>query len=318
MSTVLTMGAATRAAYGQALLELGATDPNVVVLDADLAKSTMTLLFGKKYPERFFYVGAAEQNMIGIAAGLALCGKTVFASTFAVFATSRARDQIRVAVAQPHLNVKIVASHGGITVGEDGVTAHATDDLALTCTLPGLTVVVPADEVEAAQVTRAAAATPGPWYVRTGRPKVPIVSPEGYQFEVGRAARWREGRDATIIATGYLVQAALDAADRLAEASISVRVLNMATLKPLDTEAIWAAAAETGAIVVAEEHLIAGGLGSLVAQAVVAHQPVPMEFVGINDTFTESGSSAALVEKYGLTAAHVERAVRSVLLRKLK
>ena len=261
----MVMGAATREAYGQALLELGASDPNIVVLDADLAKSTMTLVFGKQYPDRFFYVGAAEQNMIGMAAGLALCGKTVFASTFAAFATSRARDQIRVSIAQPKLNVKIVASHGGITVGEDGVTAHATDDLALTCTLPGFTVVVPADEIEAAQVTRVAARHHGPWYVRTGRPKVPIVSPEEYEFVLGRAACWREGRDATVIAVGYLVKAALDAADNLAEAGIRVRVLNMATLKPLDTDAIVAAARETGAIVVAEEHLLSGGLGSLVA-----------------------------------------------------
>src|SRR5919199_2534202 len=186
----MVMGAATREGYGQALLELGAEDPKIVVLDADLAKSTMTLLFGRKYPDRFFYVGAAEQNMMGMAAGLALCGKTVFASTFAVFATSRARDQLRVAIAQPKLNVKIVASHGGITVGEDGVTAHATDDLALTCTLPGFTVVVPADEVEAMQVTRAAAQAVGPWYVRTGRPKVPVVSPAGHQFITGRAARF--------------------------------------------------------------------------------------------------------------------------------
>ena len=313
----MVLGAATREAYGQALLELGATDPNIVVLDADLAKSTMTLMFGKQYPDRFFYVGAAEQNMIGMAAGLALCGKTVFASTFAAFATSRARDQIRVSIAQPHLNVKIVASHGGITVGEDGVTAHATDDLALTCTLPGFTVVVPADEIEAAQVTRAAARQYGPWYVRTGRPKVPVVCPGGYQFVPGRAACWRDGRDATIIAVGYLVKAALDAADRLADAGIRVRVLNLATLKPLDTEAILAAARETGAIVVAEEHLLAGGLGSLVAQTVVAHQPVPMEFVAINDTYTESGPPAALVEKYGLTTQDVERAVRSVISRKV-
>lgn len=312
----MTLGAATREAYGAALLELGATNPNVVVLDADLAKSTMTMLFGKKYPDRFFYVGAAEQNMIGMAAGLAMCGKTVFASTFAVFATSRARDQIRVSVAQPGLNVKIVASHGGITVGEDGVTAHATDDFALTTTLPGFTVVVPADEVEARQVILAAAEHHGPWYVRTGRPKVDIVSPEGYQFQRGRAATFREGTDLTIIAAGYLVKAALDAADSLAQRGIGARVLNMATIKPLDEDAIRAAVDETGAIVVAEEHLLAGGLGSLVAQVVAAHRPAPLEFIAVKDTFTESGSPADLVEKYGLSARHVEEAALAAFSRK--
>lgn len=310
------MGLATREAYGETLLELGETNPDIVVLDADLAKSTMTLLFGKKYPDRFFYVGAAEQNMIGIAAGLAMCGKTVFASTFAVFATSRARDQIRVSVAQPHLNVKIVASHGGITVGEDGVTAHATDDFALTSTLPGFTVVVPADEIEARQAIRAAAEHVGPWYVRTGRPKVARVSPEGYRFQVGRAACFREGTDLTIIAAGYLVKAAVEAAESLAERGIQARVLNMATIKPLDEDAIRAAADETGAIVVAEEHLLAGGLGSLVAQVVSGYRPVPMEFVAIKDTFTESGSPAELVEKYGLTARDVEQAALAAISRK--
>jgi len=307
---------ATREAYGRTLVALGRENPDIVVLDADLSKSTMTHYFAKEFPSRFFDCGIAEQNMIGIAAGLAASGKIAFASTFAVFATGRCFDQLRMSVSQPRLNVKVVATHGGISVGEDGLSHHAIEDVALACSLPGFNVIVPADGEETAQAIRAVAATPGPFYVRLGRPKVPRVSKEGYQFVLGKAALLREGHDATIIANGIMVAAALDAAGSLAKLGIDCRVLNMPTIKPLDIDAIAKAAVETGAIVTAEEHLEHGGLGARVAQIVVQHRPVPISFVAIKDMYAQSGSPEELLRRYGLTAADIEKAVKATVLRK--
>ncbi len=306
----------TREAYGRTLVTLGRENPDVVVLDADLAKSTMTLYFAKEFPQRFFDCGIAEQNMIGIAAGLAASGKIAFASTFAVFATGRCFDQLRMSVSQPRLNVKVVATHGGISVGEDGLSHHAIEDVALACSLPGFNVIVPADGEETSQVIRAIAAAPGPFYVRLGRPKVPRVVPEGYRFELGKAVLMREGRDITVIANGMMVAAAVDAAESLAKQGIDCRVLNMATVKPLDAEAVTRAAAETGALVVAEEHLEHGGLGARVAQVVVQRRPVPVSFVAIRDMYARSGTPDELLARYGLTAAEIEKSVKAALARK--
>jgi transketolase len=306
----------TRETYGRTLVELGRANPDIVVLDADLSKSTMTHLFAREFPRRFFDCGVAEQNMIGIAAGLAASGKTAFAGTFAVFATARCFDQLRVCVAQPHLNVKVVATHGGITVGEDGASHHAIEDLALACALPGFTVIVPADGVETDAVIRAVAETPGPFYVRLGRPKVPEVLARERRFVIGRAVTLRQGGDATIIAIGVMVSRALEAARSLAQQGIDCRVLNMSTLKPIDTEAIVQAARETGAIVTAEEHLEHGGLGSRVAQVVAQNQAVPMSFVAIKDLFAKSGTPEQLLERHGLTADAVEKVVTSAISRK--
>ncbi|OGO07678.1 MAG: transketolase [Chloroflexi bacterium RBG_13_60_13] len=306
----------TRDTYGKTLLALGKENPDIVVLDADLSKSTMTHLFAREFPQRFFDCGVAEQNMIGIAAGLAASGKTAFASTFAVFATARCYDQLRVCVAQPHLNVKVVATHGGITVGEDGASHHAIEDLALACSLPGFTVIVPADSIETGEVIRAVAAAPGPFYVRLSRPKVPEVLGRPYKFVIGKAVTLRPGFDATIVAIGVMVSPALEAAGSLARQGIDCRVLNMSTVKPLDTEAIVQAARETGAVVTAEEHLEHGGLGSRVAQVVAQNQAVPMSFVAIKDVFAKSGTPEQLLERHGLTAAAIEKAVTSAVARK--
>jgi len=307
---------ATRETYGRTLVVLGRENPDIVVLDADLSKSTMTHYFAKEFPSRFFDCGIAEQNMIGIAAGLAASGKIAFASTFAVFATGRCFDQLRMSVSQPRLNVKVVATHGGISVGEDGLSHHAIEDVALACSLPGFSVIVPADGEETAQAIRAVATTPGPCYVRLGRPKVPRVSKDGYQFVLGKAALLRDGHDITIIANGIMVAAALEAAESLAKQGIDCRVLNMPTVKPLDIDAITKAAVETGAIVTAEEHLEHGGLGARVAQVVVQHYPVPISFVAIKDMYAQSGSPEELLRRYGLTAADIEKAVKATVLRK--
>lgn len=306
----------TREAYGKALLALGKENPDIVVLDADLSKSTMTQFFAKGFPQRFFDCGIAEQNMIGIAAGLAASGKIAFASTFAVFATARCYDQLRMCVAQPHLNVKVVATHGGITVGEDGLSHQSIEDLALSCALPGFAVIVPADAVETTQVIRAAAATPGPFYVRLGRPKVPRVLSHDYRFVLGKAATLRQGFDATIVAIGIMVSRALEAAESLSQQGIDCRVLNMSTVKPLDVEAIVQAATDTGAVVTVEEHLEHGGLGARVAQVVARHQAVPMAFVALKDAFASSGTSEELLQRYGLTSAEIEKAVMSAVSRK--
>lgn len=308
--------ASAREAYGQTLVALGKENPDIVVLDADLSKSTKTSYFAREFPLRFFDCGIAEQNMMGIAAGLAASGKTVFASSFAVFATARCFDQLRMSIAQPRLNVKVVATHGGITVGEDGFSHQAIEDLALACSLPGFTVVVPADAIETAQVIRVAAGTPGPFYIRLSRQSTPLVHSNGYQFTLGKAVSIRQGFDATIIANGVMVATALDAAESLSLQGIECRVLNMPTLKPLDAEAIILAARETGSIVTVEEHLQQGGLGSRVAQVVVQNQPVPMTFVALHDAYTHSGKPEELLELHDLTPAGIEKAVKSALLKK--
>ncbi|MBM3156719.1 MAG: transketolase family protein [Chloroflexi bacterium] len=310
------MEQSTREAYGKTLVELGRQNPDIVVLDADLSKSTMTTLFAKEFPNRFFNCGIAEQNMIGIAAGLAASGKTVFASTFAVFAPGRCFDQIRMSVAQPGLNVKIVTTHGGITVGEDGTSHQSIEDLALICSLPGFTVIVPADATEATQAVKAAAQTYGPFYIRLSRPKTPLVYPPDYRFTPGKAATLREGKDIAIIATGIMVHYALEAAQNLAKDGIDCRVLSMSTIKPLDTDAIVKAARETGAILTVEEHLRRGGMGSAVAQIAAEHYPVPMSFIAIKDMYAKSGKAEELLKKHGLTAPDIESAVRSLIQRK--
>jgi len=309
-------GVSVREAYGKALLDLGMENQDVVVLDADLSRSTMTAFFAREFPERFFECGIAEQNMIGIAAGMAASGKIPFASTFAVFVPGRCFDQVRMSIAQPGLNVKLVTTHGGLSVGEDGTSHQSIEDLSLICSLPGFTVIVPADAIETTEAVKAAAATLGPFYIRLCRPKLPLVYGEDYQFKLGKAVTMRQGGDATIIAIGLMVRAALEAARELEREGIYCRVLNMSTLKPIDEAAIIQAAAETGAIVTAEEHLEHGGLGSIVAQVVAQNKPVPMEFIAIKDTYAKSGKPSELLERYGLTEKDIERGVKSALKRK--
>ncbi len=306
-----------REAYGKTLVELGRENPNIVVLDADLSRSTMTQFFAREFPERFFDCGIAEQNMVGIAAGLAASGKIPFASTFAVFVPGRSFDQIRMSIAYSRLNVKLVVTHAGISVGEDGASHHSVEDLALIGALPGFTVIVPADAIETAQAVKVAAASCGPFYIRLCRPKLPLVYSEDYRFNLGKAVTLRQGKGATIIAIGIMVSAALEAADNLRRQGIDCRVLNMPTLKPIDEAAIIKAASETGAIVTAEDHLEHGGLGSAVARVVIRHRPVPMEFVAIKDTYAKSGSTTELLQRYGLTAKDIEQAVHSVIKKKL-
>ncbi|MGH7465093.1 MAG: transketolase family protein [Longimicrobiales bacterium] len=310
-------GQATRDAYGEALRDLGRDHTEIVVLDADLAKSTKSATFGEAFPDRFFNVGIQEANLVGMAGGMASCGKVPFISSFAAFVILKGFDQLRMAVSYPKLNVKVIGSHGGISIGEDGASQQSVEDVALACALPDFVVCVPSDEHQMRAVVKAAFEHHGPVYIRSGRPKAPLVydaAPAGFAF--GRATRLRDGTDLTIIANGLLVAAALIAADRLAQDGIEARVLDMATVKPLDEASVRAAAEETGAIVVAEEHLMHGGLGARVAQAVCTTQPVPMEFVGINDTYAESGTPAAVMEKYGLTWKQVEAAARRVVSRR--
>ena len=305
--------AATREALGPTLTRLAREGLDSVVVDADLGSSTTARQFGREFPGRFITVGVAEQNMVNVAAGLAAAGKTVFISTFAVFAPGRCFDQLRLGVAQPGLNVKLVASHAGIITGEDGASAQAIDDLALMLSLPGFRVVVPADVVEAEQAIEVAARTHGPFYIRTVRPKLPLVCDEAYRFALGKAHLLRSGKDVTLMAIGVMVKAALEAAELLAGEGIDCRVLNMASLKPLDEEAVLAAARETGAIVTAEDHLVHGGLGSLVAQTVVRRQPAPVAFVGMQDRYASSGRWDVLLEHYGLTPEKIAEAAREVL-----
>ncbi|OPX88030.1 MAG: 1-deoxy-D-xylulose-5-phosphate synthase [Pelotomaculum sp. PtaB.Bin104] len=307
---------ATREAYGEALLQLGRENNDIVALDADLAKSTKSYDFGKTFPERFFDMGVAEQNMIGTAAGLAAAGKIPFASSFAIFASGRAFEQVRNSVAYTRLNVKIGASHAGITVGEDGGSHASVEDIALMRVLPNMTVFVPADALETAGAVRAAAAIDGPVYIRLGRSAVPVLHEDGFRFEPGKAVVLREGTDVTIIATGIMVSAALESADKLAEKGIQAGVLDIHTIKPIDVEAIVKSARKTGAVVTAEEHSIIGGLGGAVAEVLVEHYPVPLKRVGIQDKFGESGAPAELLEKFGLTPRHLIAAVEEVLARK--
>ncbi len=310
------MGKATREAYGNALAAVGAKNKNIVVLDADLSKSTKTNVFKEQFPDRFFNVGIAEQNLISVGAGLAAAGKIPFVSSFAMFATGRAFEQIRNAVCYPKLNVKVCATHAGITVGEDGATHQSLEDIACMRVLPNMTVVVPADEAETTSVIEWAANYQGPVYVRLGRAGVDDTTPVGYQFVPGKSQTLVEGADLTIIACGALVGPAVEGAKELAQAGISARVINMASIKPIDKDAIVKAAQETGAILTAEEHNVIGGLGSAVAEVVVQEAPVPMAFVGVQDSFGESGTPKELMAKYGLTAKDIVAAAKKLVARK--
>ena len=307
--------ASTREAYGAALVELGRENPDIVVLGGDLNVSTFTTPFAKEFPDRFFDFGAAEQNILSVAAGLASAGKVPFCSTFAVFGTGRAFDQMRVGVAQPSMNVKLVCTHAGLITGEDGVSAQAIEDVALMLSLPTVTVLTPSDGPETVAAVRAAAEIDGPVYVRLYRPALPVLHSNGYEFRLGEAETLREGGDVTLVACGSMVATTLEAAESLAADGLSARVLNMHTLRPFDEEAVARAARETGALVTAEEHYVHGGLASLVAGVVAGTHPVPVEVVGVRQ-YAESGASAELVEKYGLSASHVAAAARKALARK--
>lgn len=304
---------ATRDAYGKTLLKLGKTNDNVVVLDADLSKSTKTNDFSKAFPNRFFNMGIAEQNLIGAACGFATAGKIPFASTFAMFATGRAFEVIRNSVCYPKLNVKICATHAGITVGEDGASHESIEDISIMRSIPNMTVVVPADGIETEKVILEAAKYNGPMYVRLGRSAVPTLFGEDYKFEIGKGTVLRDGNDATIIACGMMVNEAIIAHEELKAEGINVRVINMSTIKPIDRELIVKAAKETKAIVTAEEHSIIGGLGSAVSEVVSEECPVIVKKVGVKDVFGESGTPAELLEKYGLTAKHIAESVREAL-----
>jgi transketolase len=309
----LQMGKATRDAYGEALKTLGAENPNIVIVDGDVQNSTRAEEFAKAYPERSFEVGIAESNLVGVGAGLAACGKIPFIASFAVFMLANAFDQLRMSIAFPHMNVKVVGSHAGISIGEDGPSQMGIEDVSLACALPGFTVVVPADEPSTRAATRAIAEHDGPCYLRTGRPKVPIIYPDGCKdFRLGKSIEVREGKDVTIIANGIMVAKALEAADELAKENFQARVIDMHTVKPLDHEAIERAARETKGIVVAEEHLVWGGLGSHVAQSAAMNHPVAMRFIGLDDTYAESGKPEELLEKYGLTSKHITDCAREL------
>jgi len=302
-----------RSAYGEALLELGERNPDVVVLDADLAHSLKTLKFKERFPDRYFNVGIAEQNMISIAAGLATCGKIPFVNSFSVFVPGRCYDQVRLSVGYTGLNVKLVGSHSGVSVGEDGASHHGTEDIALTRVIPGMVVIVPADAVEVKKVVFAAAEYEGPVYIRLVRPKTPVILDEGYEFRIGKALQLTDGDDATIVACGIEVWQALEASHILLEEGIRVRVLNMSTVKPLDEEALLKAARETGAIVTAEDHTIIGGLGGAVSEFLSENFPVPVVRVGIRDVWGQSGSWKELLEHYGLSARHIAEAVKKAM-----
>ena len=300
-----TVKIATRDAYGKALVELGEKNESVLVMDADLAAATKTGMFKKAFPDRFIDAGIAEGNMMGIAAGLATAGFTVFASSFAMFAAGRAFEQVRNSIGYPHLNVKIGATHAGISVGEDGASHQCCEDIALMRTIPGMTVLNPADAVEARQCVLAAAEMDGPVYMRFGRLAVPVLFDDDYHFQIGKGVYLREGTDITIIATGLLVGAALEAADMLAARGVSAAVVNMASIKPIDRDIIVDAAKKTGCIVTAEEHNIIGGLGSAVAEVVCETVPVPVIRCGVEDVFGHSGPALKLLDLYGLNAAGI-------------
>ena len=302
---------ATREGYGNALKELGAEYPQLVVLDADLAESTKTAVFGKEYPERHFDCGIAEANMMGVAAGLSLVGKIPFVSSFAMFAAGRAFEQIRNSIGYPHLNVKIGATHAGITVGEDGASHQCNEDIALMRTIPGMVVMCPSDDIEARAAVRAAIEHEGPVYLRFGRAAVPVINDHAdYKFEIGKGTVVREGTDVTIVATGICVDSALNAAEKLAADGISAQVVNICTIKPLDEELIIACAKKTGKVVTVEEHSVIGGLGSAVCDCLCANYPVPVKKLGMQDVFGESGTVPALLAKYGLDAEGVYKSVK--------
>ncbi len=307
---------ATREAYGKALVELGEKNDKVIVLDADLAAATKTGMFKKAFPERFFDAGIAEGNMMGVAAGLATTGYTVFASSFAMFAAGRAFEQIRNTIGYPHLNVKIGATHAGISVGEDGASHQCCEDIALMRTIPGMVVINPADDIEARAAVLAMADYDGPAYLRFGRLAVPRVNTLDYEFELGKGVQLCEGKDVTIAATGLMVGEALTAKELLKNEGIDARVINIHTIKPLDKEIIAAAAKETGAIVTAEEHNIIGGLGSAVAEAVCECCPVPVMRVGVEDTFGGSGPAVEMLKIYGLTAEKIVAKAKAAIAAK--
>lgn len=309
---------ATRAAYGQALVELGAVRPDLVVLDADLSGSTMTKDFARAYPDRFFNMGIAEADMMGVAAGLAACGKTAFASSFAMFAAGRAFEQVRNSIAYPHLNVKVVGSHGGLSVGEDGATHQCCEDLALMRAIPGMVVCCPCDGNEMRAAVRALADYRGPVYLRLGRSAVEDLTSglPGYAFRLGEGVTLREGTDVTVIAVGLMVQEAMKAAETLAGEGVSVRVLDMHTVKPLDEALVLKAAKETGCIVTTEEHSIIGGLGSAVAEYLSGTCPVPVVRHGVEDVFGRSGKAGEVLAAYGLTAQGIVEKVRAALEQK--
>ena len=308
---------ATRESYGNGLVELGAKYPEIVVLDADLAESTKTVYFKKAYPDRFFDCGIAEQNMVAVAAGLATCGKIPFCSSFAMFASGRAFDQIRNGVAYPKLNVKICATHAGITVGEDGATHQCLEDMGIMRTIPNMVILNPGDDVEAKAALRAAAEHKGPVYMRFGRAPVPVLFDEAtFQFEIGKGQILAEGSDVTIVATGIMLEAALAAKELLANEGISAEVIDICTIKPIDRDLLLASATKTGAVVTAEEHNIIGGLGSAVAEVLCEGLPVPMRRVGVEDQFGRSGKVPALLEYYGLTAENIVRKAKEAIAMK--
>jgi transketolase len=310
------LGPATREAFGRALVELGRENKDVVVCDADLSHSTMTTYFAKEFPERFISLGIAEANMCAVGAGLALAGKIPFVSSFSAFAMNKGFEQLRACAAYPHVNLKVVGTHSGISIGEDGPSQMSIEEIGLACSLAGFVVIAPSDEASTKALVKAAAAYVGPVFIRTGRPKAPVIHAADQKFEIGKSIQVADGKDVTIIANGLLVAQALLAADMLEGEGISARVIDMHTVKPLDREAIARAASDTKAIVVAEEHLIDGGLGVRVAQVVAQSAPCPMEFVGIHDTYAESGQPDELMDKYGLIARDVAAAVRKVVARK--
>lgn len=317
----LEYGPPTRNAFGESLREIGRQNPNLVVVDGDVGNSTRTEYFGKEFPDRFFNFGIAESNLVGVASGLAMSGKDVVTASFACFLLCNAYDQIRMSVAFPRANVKLVGSHSGISIGEDGPSQMGIEDIALASSFPNFTVLVPADAPATQAATWAMFELEGSVYLRTGRPKVPLVYDGDLrsgeqQFEIGRAIQLREGGDLTIIACGLMVAAALEAAAALAEQDIQARVLDMHTVKPLDEQAIQKAARETGAILNAEEHLLDGGLGAGVARVVAERQPVPMAFIGVRNRYAESGKPQELLEKYGLTARHIQEAAQGLVRRK--
>jgi transketolase len=312
----LKLGPATREAFGKALVELGQANPNVVVLDADLSKSTYTAEFGKKFPDRFFECGIAEANMVAIGAGLASSGKIPFASSFSVFLLNKGFEQLRVTAAFPNVNLKAVGTHSGISIGEDGPSQMSIEDISLACSLAGFVVLCPADEISMIKLVHAAAEYVGPLFIRAGRAKAAVIYGPDQAFTIGKAIQLTDGKDVTLIATGLLVAESIRAAEALEAEGIGARVIDMHTIKPLDREIIAQAAKETGAVVVSEEHLVDGGLGVRVAQVVAETHPVPMEFVGIHNTYAESGPPEALLDKYGLIARDVAQVARRVIKRK--
>jgi len=312
----LKMGRATREAFGEAIVELARENPDVVVCDADLSKSTFTHLFAKEFPNRFFECGIAEANMVAIGAGLGSAGKIPFVASFSAFLLNKGFEQLRVTAAFPRVNLKAVGTHSGISIGEDGPSQMTIEDISLACSLAGFTVIAPADEISMKSLVKQSAGVFGPFFIRAGRAKCPIVYAKDQKFEIGKAIQLTDGKDVTVIANGLLVAEGIRASQTLAAEGIGVRVIDMHTVKPIDREAIANAAAETGAIVVAEEHLVDGGLGVRVAQVVCETNPCVMEFVGIQNTYAESGTPDDVLDKYGMRAVNIVETVRKALARK--